>query len=130
MRDKGGRGDAPASGEEHMDRRQIGKNIRTLRRRAGMTQERLAEAAGLSVPYISQMERGSKNARLEVLAQVAEALGVSLDVILSGIPPSERQAARTELQALLDDCTLQEQRVVLQVASAVKQTLRETDGEN
>lgn len=113
-----------------MDRRQIGKNIRELRRRAGMTQERLAEASGLSVPYISHIERGSKKARLETLAQVATALGISFDELLSGIPASERQAARTELQALLDDCSFREQRVVLKVATAVKQALRETDGEN
>ena len=112
-----------------MDRRQIGKNIRALRRRAGMTQQKLAEAAGLSVPYISHIERGSKNARLEVLSQVAVALGISLDALLSGVPEQERQAARTELQSLLDDCSLGEQRVVLKVATAVKEALQENDGE-
>lgn len=113
-----------------MDRRKIGKNIRELRCREGMTQERLAESAGLSVPYISHIERGSKNARLETLAQVATALGVSLDELLSGVPEAEREAARTELRSLLDDCSLGEQRVVLTVAAAVKQALRESGGEN
>ena len=35
-----------------LDDYQIGERIRTIRKRRGMTQEQLAEAANLSVPYI------------------------------------------------------------------------------
>lgn len=47
----------------------IGKNIRKYRKQAGMTQDELAEKAGLSTNYIGSMERGEKTPSLESLVQ-------------------------------------------------------------
>ena len=41
-----------------LDYHQIGGRVREIRIKNGMTQEQLAEAANLSVPYISHIERG------------------------------------------------------------------------
>ncbi len=63
----------------------LGKNIRTLRRSKGMSQERLAEAAGLSPNYIGMIERGEKTLSLESFVNIANALGASADVLLSDL---------------------------------------------
>ena len=65
-----------------MDYHQIGGRVREIRIKNGMTQEQLAEAANLSVPYISHIERGFKRPSLETLVRVAGALHVTADVLL------------------------------------------------
>lgn len=67
-----------------MDYQTLGRQVRTLRLQQDMTQEQLAESAGLSAPYISHIECGRKKASLEVLERLAEALGITVAVLLAG----------------------------------------------
>jgi transcriptional regulator with XRE-family HTH domain len=57
--------------------RDIGEFIRDLRSTARISLRELAERAGVSNPYLSQIERGLRNPSAEVLAQIAHALRVS-----------------------------------------------------
>ena len=57
--------------------RDIGEFIRDLRRNARISLRELAERAGVSNPYLSQIERGLRKPSAEVLAQIAGALRVS-----------------------------------------------------
>jgi len=52
------------------------------REHRGLTQQQLAEAAGISVPYLSQIEAGKRQGSAEVLAAIAKALGLALDDIV------------------------------------------------
>ncbi|KXK63778.1 hypothetical protein AWW66_00915 [Micromonospora rosaria] len=63
-------------------RRVIGDVLRRLRRRQGRTLREVAGAAGVSVPYLSEVERGRKEASSEVLAAVCRALGIHLSDLL------------------------------------------------
>jgi transcriptional regulator with XRE-family HTH domain len=58
-------------------RKLVGRNAARLRREAGLTQEQLAERAGFSQQYISDLERGRCNPTVVTLYELAEALGVS-----------------------------------------------------
>ena len=51
-------------------------NLRRKRHDQQMTQEELAERAGLSARYVGAIERGDVSASVTVLGQIAEALGV------------------------------------------------------
>ena len=53
-----------------------GRRLKFLRRRSGMTQEQLAEAADLSVDQIGCMERGKSAASFDTLEKLANALHV------------------------------------------------------
>jgi len=55
----------------------IGDFIRDLRRNAKISLRQLAEQAGVSNPYLSQIERGLRKPSAEVLQQLASALRVS-----------------------------------------------------
>ncbi len=55
----------------------IGVFIRDLRRNAHISLRELADRAGVSNPYLSQIERGLRKPSAEVLAQIAHALRVS-----------------------------------------------------
>ena len=57
-------------------------NLRRKRHDQHMTQEELAERAGLSVRYVGAIERGDVSASVTVLEQIAEALGVEAGELL------------------------------------------------
>ena len=58
-------------------RKLVGRNVRRLRERKGLTQEKLAEISGFSQQYISGLEKGLRNPTIVTLYEVATALGVS-----------------------------------------------------
>ncbi|MHC4206979.1 MAG: helix-turn-helix domain-containing protein [Planctomycetota bacterium] len=62
--------------------KRIGLNITIIRESRGLTQEKLAELAGLHRAYIGQIERGEKNIGLRNLEKIAKALDVSIKVLL------------------------------------------------
>ena len=62
---------------------EVGASIRKFRRELGMTQEQAAEAAGINVTYLSDVERGKRNISLINLARLAEAFGMNLSDILT-----------------------------------------------
>ena len=57
-------------------RRVLGENLRTYRKRAKLTQEKLAEKADLTRNYIGQIERAEKKVTFEALWKIASALKV------------------------------------------------------
>ncbi|MFK3984977.1 helix-turn-helix domain-containing protein [Micromonospora sp. NPDC050397] len=61
--------------------RDVGGFIRDLRRNAKISLRQLAEQAGVSNPYLSQIERGLRKPSAEVLQQLASALRVSTPVM-------------------------------------------------
>lgn len=60
----------------------ISMNIKYFRKSKGLTQEMLAEKVDVSAVYISYIERGSKVPSLELLAKVANVLGVNPALLL------------------------------------------------
>ena len=59
----------------------IGTFIRTQREAAQVSVRQLAEKAGVSNPYLSQIERGLRKPSADVLQQIAKALRVSAEVL-------------------------------------------------
>ena len=104
---------------------EIGRRVRKLREERHLTQEALAEAAGVSVPYVSHIERGIKKPSLVTLLRLSAALDVTVDTILRGNQPSEANAFFSDVQDLLNDCGQKERKVLLEIAAAVKQVLRD-----
>lgn len=60
-------------------RKNLGRRLRELRVKKGMTQEGLAEKTGLSVTFVGLVERGINTPSLETCNRIARALGVSID---------------------------------------------------
>ncbi len=52
------------------------RNLQMLRRKRALTQESLASKAGISVAYVSMLERGMRTPPLETIEQLAKALRV------------------------------------------------------
>ena len=66
-----------------MDQAEIGRQLRARRTAAGRTVASVASDAGLSVPYIANLENGRGNPTTAALTRLAEALGLRLVVTLA-----------------------------------------------
>jgi transcriptional regulator with XRE-family HTH domain len=62
--------------------RQFGEVVRGHRNKAGLSQEKLAELAGLHPTYVGMIERGVRNATLDVAARIAQALKADLPKLI------------------------------------------------
>lgn len=68
-----------------MDYEKLGDNIRVYREFRGFTQEKLAELSNISEKHLSKIERGKINIKLDTLVNIANALNMSVDKVLTGI---------------------------------------------
>ncbi|MEU6469767.1 helix-turn-helix transcriptional regulator [Streptomyces massasporeus] len=98
----------------------LGDYLREQRRTAQLSLRQLADAAGVSNPYLSQIERGLRKPSAEVLQQVAKALRISAETLYvrAGILDAERDRDEVETRAvILADPTLNERQkqVLLQI---------------
>ncbi|WP_394432874.1 helix-turn-helix domain-containing protein [Streptomyces sp. SGAir0957] len=98
----------------------LGEYLREQRRNAQLSLRQLAEAAGVSNPYLSQIERGLRKPSAEVLQQVAKALRISAETLYvrAGILDAERERDDVETRAvILADPSLNERQkqVLLQI---------------
>ncbi|MEU0738120.1 helix-turn-helix transcriptional regulator [Streptomyces sp. NPDC006134] len=98
----------------------LGEYLREQRRNAQLSLRQLADAAGVSNPYLSQIERGLRKPSAEVLQQVAKALRISAETLYvrAGILDAERDRDEVETTAvILADPTLTERQkqVLLQI---------------
>ena len=55
----------------------VGENVRKVRLKRGLTQERFAEKSGFSQQYLSSLENGRRNPSIVTIYELAMALGVS-----------------------------------------------------
>jgi transcriptional regulator with XRE-family HTH domain len=78
-----------------VDEAELGAVLRARRKAAGRTIASVAVDAGLSVPYIANLENGRGNPTMAALQRLAAALGTSLEVALVDAEPHEasQQAA-------------------------------------
>lgn len=98
----------------------LGEYLREQRRHAQLSLRQLADAAGVSNPYLSQIERGLRKPSAEVLQQVAKALRISAETLYvrAGILDAERDRDEVETRAvILADPSLNERQkqVLLQI---------------
>ena len=89
--------------------RDVGDYIREQRHTAQVSMRQLAKAAGVSNPYLSQIERGLRKPSAEILQQIAKALRISAEqlYVQAGIL-DERVGDDTVTAAMLGDTGLTE----------------------
>lgn len=102
----------------------LGRRIRDKRCKKGISQAYLAEMAGLEPSYVSIIERGKKQIGLDKLVAVADALGTTLDDLLVGNQICDNMGFYSEMENLFSDCTLYERRVLTDVVTVVKESIR------
>ena len=91
----------------------IGNRIKTARKAKGLSQSELSELIDKSVGYMSYIETGSKKPSLETLIQIANALDVTIDELLSDNLAASSTVSNTQINQLLSDCSAFEKSVIL-----------------
>ncbi len=95
----------------------VGERIRNFRKEKGFSQEELANIANLHATYIGQLERGEKNATLESIEKVANALEVSLEDLFRSIRPNPNLQEYTLSQIItrLQSRSIEDQKTILKL---------------
>ena len=107
-----------------MEYKLLGQRIRAARIAAGVSQEQLAEAVGLTSQHISHTEVASTKISLPSLVKIANALHTSVDKLLSDNLYDSKAHLTDDVQAVFSDCDPDEVYVMLEAADAVKKSMR------
>lgn len=99
------------------DFRSIGNKLLAFRKKLGLTQAEVAEAAGLSDRTYADIERGTVNMRLETILRICKALKITPDQVLTEEATSIL-IKKEELLARLDSCSPKEQETAFAILSA------------
>ncbi len=69
----------------------VGERIKKRRQELGWTQDQLARKAGISKSFLSDLENGKRSVSANNLLDIARALGVSLDLLMTGAASQDQQ---------------------------------------
>ena len=111
--------------------RDLGAFIRDQRRTARLSLRNLSELAGISNPYLSQIERGLRKPSAEILQQIARALRISAETLYVRAGILEQADDRAVERAVLGDQTISERQkqALLEIYRSFR-TQRTTDAAN
>ena len=102
------------------DQLRLGEIIRRQRELAELSMRQVAAMAGISNPYLSQIERGLRAPSEEVLRAIAESLNVSAD-LLRGDKPADGSAEVIEAIQSDPDLTASQRRSLVEAYEALRQ---------
>lgn len=102
-----------------MNLQSIGENLKKYRMQKHITQDALAEKAGLSKNYISQIELGNKNPSVESLIKIINAIGVSADLILSELVDESYSAKVSVLYDKIKELPVENQKFICNIVDAM-----------
>ncbi len=104
------------------DFNQIGNRLHDIRKRMGMTQAEVAEAAGLSDRTYADIERGSVNMRIETVLRICKVLHITPDEILTE-DSSSLAAQQAEIFERLNACSPKDRETALALLSVFLRSL-------
>ncbi len=99
--------------------REFGNKVRELRKSQGLSQEKLAEKAGLHYTYIGAVERGEKNLSLQSIEKIAHGLGVDITKLFTFIRQTKKNHLFGEIVNLLSSRRPKELELVSRVIKAL-----------
>ena len=105
------------------DFRTIGNKLLAIRKRRGMTQSDVAEAAGLSDRTYADIERGDVNTKIETILKICGALQITPDDVLTEENPSFA-VKREELLERLDKCTEKQKEPALELLAVYLKSIK------
>lgn len=102
-----------------LDYNVIGLRLRRARADKGLTQQELAEKTGLSVAFISRVERGSTHINLKRLSEFCTILGISEGKILNGVSNADGLFLHEEFEELLNNCPQEKMKLIYKIAKLI-----------
>jgi transcriptional regulator with XRE-family HTH domain len=131
--DRGARQDEPRvtrSLRERAYMAELGQRLRTLREERGLTQQVLAQAAGIATDMVSRLENGHYSSPgLRTLVRIADGMGVAVAAMLPDPPtpsgaPTPETNLRARLQALVQRASTDDLELLVELTAVVVQRKR------
>ena len=99
---------------------EIGQRIRKLRKAQGLSQEQLAEQAGISITHMSHIETGNTKLSLPVLVEIATVLHATTDELLFDSCDNQKQLALDDIRTVLDGCSPKQTKIISEIIKSTK----------
>lgn len=104
--------------------RLLGQRLRSIRKKHGLTQEKVAELANISPQHFSGIETGSAKVSLPTLVRLCNALDTTPNDILMDSVVQSAPMLRNDIAETFRDCSPDEIYLMLSQANSLKKALR------
>lgn len=111
--------------QEELNYKALGQRIKKYRLQKHYTQEKLAESANCAVSSVSHAERGTSQPSLQLLVRFCNILDITVDQLLCDSLPIAQTTLEKDIAELLNGCSPQELKIIKDIISVTKKTLRE-----
>ena len=108
-----------------IDYESIGRRIKYYRQQKGLSQEELGRLVFNNTQHISNVENARRKPSLELIVEIANALGCSADDILTDSLTNSKSAAGADIFDILKDCNPDETKMLIRILSFMKALLAE-----
>ena len=100
----------------------IGQRIRNYRTKLGLSQEKLAELSGVHPTYIGQLERGEKNATIESIEKISNALNIPLSTLFEKLNENTKKQRNIPLECyeFISAKTVEEQEHIFNILTEIE----------
>ena len=102
-----------------MDMNKVGKRIQETRQRKGITQFELSQKLGMTPKYISNIECGEKNPRLETFVTIANTLQIDANTLLADVLDTSDEIRCSALWEKLLSFSPEKRRKVLRIIELI-----------
>lgn len=106
-----------------VDYEKLGKRIKRFREQKGISQDELGNLVWVNNVHISNIETGKKAPSIDLLIELANALGISTDDLLVDSLTHSFSTADSEIHKLLIDCNKTEEEILTEMVKALKAIL-------
>ena len=103
---------------------EIGARLKQARLEKNLTQAQLAEEAGISVSFLSNLESGRQAMNILTLISLLDKLNISADWLLNNSTDSANHTAALEIEKELASCTPKERDTILRLVRMMKDSIR------
>ena len=103
----------------------IGKRIREIRKKRKISQFALSEIIDKTPTLVSYIESGIRGMSLETIVAIANALDVSVDILLSDNLAINSQSFMYDIAEIMSGLTVYERTVIIESMKSLKEALRE-----
>lgn len=105
------------------DFRVIGNKLLAIRKKAGLTQSEVAEAANMSDRTYADIERGTVNMRIETILKICDALKITPDMVMTEENPN-LSVKQAEIMAEFEKCTQQQKETALELLAVYLRSIK------
>ena len=102
-----------------MVQKAVGRKIQELRKAQGLTQEQLAERVNISPHYLSALERGVYNIKLDLLVDMINILNCSADEVFCDVVNKSFNVKSNQLSDRMRTLPINEQKKILEVVDTM-----------